>query len=48
MGSTVDTYEQLQFVLDCNKYLPFGVIMRDPQLVCFAFQSPPTMNLFPR
>jgi len=48
VGSPVDRYEQLCFVMDCSKFLPFGVINLDPQLVCFAFQSPPTMNLFPR
>jgi len=46
VGSPVDIYEQ--FVIDCSRFLPFGVVNLEPQLVCLVFQSPPAINLFPR
>ena len=34
VGSPIDIYEQLQFVIDCSRFLPFGVVNLEPQLVC--------------
>jgi len=36
VGSPVDIHEQLQFVIDCSRFLPFGVVNLEPQLVCLA------------
>ena len=32
----------------CSRFLTFGVVNLEPQLVCLAFQTPPAINLFPR
>jgi hypothetical protein len=48
VGVPADRYVQLWRVMDCIKFLPFGVVNLDPQSVCLAFQSPPAMNLGPR